>query len=163
MTAAFYLPLVSLLSSLNHPAPKVEPPLTAVVNVCDVQIQRQVEEATAAYTLKARWDLVSRERCEYLAEGGRITIRSGHSTQPLSAKFEFSALKQAFPDARAREVSSIGAPALVLDLPDSGTQVFALTGEHDYLMVSILGFGDSSHISQTAERLARAALRAWIG
>ena len=46
-----------------------------------------------------------------------------------------------------------------LDLPDAGTQVFVIDGEHRYLLVSILGFGDPARVSKAAERLAREAFK----
>jgi hypothetical protein len=157
MTAALYLPLVSLFSTFS-PQVHAPRPSVAVVNVCDAVTRRAVEDAVASYTMRARWDLLSRERCEYLADEGRVTIRYGHSHQALDVKSELAALKKAFPDSKARMVSTVAAPAILLDIRDSGAQVFAVAGDHDYVMVSILGFGESAHISETAQRLARSAM-----
>ena len=40
----------------------------------------------------------------------------------------------------------------------AGTQLHFIRGDRDYLMVSILGFGDAGAVSAAAEEIARAAL-----
>jgi hypothetical protein len=161
MTAAFYLPLM-LLFSVTGPAPRaskpVFPPLS--VHACDMVTKPDVEQALGRHLLKAGWKIQSsHRRCDYQAEGGQVTIRLEHSTAPLDPKIEFTALKKTFPGSRAKELAGMGAPAMLLDLPDAGTQVFVIDGEHRYLLVSILGFGDPARVSKAAERLAREAFK----
>jgi hypothetical protein len=88
-----------------------------------------------------------------------VTIRLEHSSVALDPKTEFAALKKTFPGSHARELSGMGAPAMLLDLPDAGTQVFVIDGQHHFLLVSVLGFGDPGVVSKAAERLAREALK----
>ena len=126
------------------------------VNVCDVVTKPDVEHALGRHILEAGWTTKSsKERCDYQAEGGQVSIRLEHSATVLNPKAEFEALKHTFPGSRARELLDMGAPAMLLDLPDAGTQVFVIDGEHRYLLVSILGFGDPARVSKAAEQLAR--------
>jgi hypothetical protein len=136
--------------------PKVRPVVPAV-HVCDSGLRRQVEQRF--FAVDGRWEVFSPERCEYLGDGGRVTIRFGRSREVLDARSEFAALKKAFPGARVRDLNGAGVAGIVLDLDDSGTQVFAVAGEHEYLMVSVLGFGEPARVSGVAEGLARGALK----
>ena len=45
-----------------------------------------------------------------------------------------------------------------LDVAGAGTQLHVIRGR-DYLMISILGFGDAAQVSNAADRLAKIALR----
>jgi len=158
---AFYLPLMFLFS-VTGPAPRAPKPvmLPPSVNACDMVTRPDVEQALGRHILEAGWKVKSsRQRCDYQAAGGQVTIRMEHSTAVLDPKTEFSALKKTFPGSKARELAGMGAPAMLLDLPDAGTQVFVIDGEHRYLLVSILGFGDPARVSKAAERLAREAFK----
>jgi hypothetical protein len=62
------------------------------------------------------------------------------------------------PDSSARVIAGLGSTAFFLDIAGAGTQLHAIRDDRDYVMVSILGFGDAPAVSGAAERLARAAL-----
>jgi hypothetical protein len=55
-------------------------------------------------------------------------------------------------------ISVLGGVAFFLDIAGAGTQLHFIRGDRDYLMVSILGFGDAGAVSAAAEEIARAAL-----
>src|SRR5215471_12645285 len=116
MTLLF--PLLALASTTAVPKPSVVVP----VNVCDSALRRQVEQRF--FAVDGRWEVLSSERCEYMGDGGRVTIRYGRSKTVLDPRNEFAALRKAFPDARARDLREAGVAGIVLDLDDSGTQVF---------------------------------------
>jgi hypothetical protein len=161
MSLTFFLPLMVMFSATG-PVPRAPKPVTLlpVINACDVVTKPDVEEALGRHMLEAGWQVRStRERCDYQAEGGQVTIRLEHSSAVLDPKTEFSALKKTFPGSHARELAGLGVPAMLLDLPDAGTQVFIIDGEHRYLLVSILGFGDPARVSKAAEQLAREAFK----
>ena len=161
MSPTFFLPLFVLFSATG-PVPRAPKPvlLAPSTSACDVVTRPDVEEALGRHLLEAGWQVHStHERCDYRAEGGQVTIRLEHSTAVLDAKAEFTALKKTFPGSHARELAGMGAPAMLLDLPDAGTQVFVIDGEHRYLLVSILGFGDPARVSKAAEQLAREAFK----
>jgi hypothetical protein len=46
----------------------------------------------------------------------------------------------------------------LLEIGDSGAQVHVIRGEHDYLMVSVLGLGNAARVAEIAEALASKAL-----
>jgi hypothetical protein len=153
---------LGFLSLTTGPVQRPPKPIqfSPAVKVCDVVTMPDVEQALGRHMLEAGWTTKSsRERCDYQAEGGQVSIRLEHSGAVLDPKVEFEALKNTFPGSRARELSDMGAPAMLLDLPDAGTQVFVIDGEHRYLLVSILGFGDPARVSKAAEQLAREAFK----
>jgi hypothetical protein len=160
MILALYLPLaISFSTDGARQVPKPLPPLR-VVNVCEVVTKPDVELALGRHLVGAGWTTrSSRERCDYQAEGGQVTIRLEHSATTLDPKTEFAALKKAFRGSHARQLAGMGAPAILLDLPEAGTQVFVIEGDHRYLLVSILGFGDAAKVSKAAELLARQAFQ----
>jgi hypothetical protein len=149
------------LFSVPTPTPRpTQPVAPKVLMACDVVTKPDVELALGRHLLEAGWQVRStRERCDYQAAGGQVTIRLENSSVALDPRTEFAALKNTFPGSQARELQGLGAPAMLLDLPEAGTQVFVIDGEHRYLLVSILGFGDPGRVSQAAERLAREAFK----
>ncbi len=96
--------------------------------------------------------------CDYGAGNGQVSI----TIQRLSGKpdiaAEIESLKRNIEDSSVRMVSGIGSAAFFLDIAGAGTQLHAIRDDRDYVMVSILGFGDAAQVSPAAERLARAAL-----
>jgi len=96
--------------------------------------------------------------CDYGAGNGQVSI----TIQRLNAKVDTSAeienLKKAIPESTVRMLSGLGSVAFFLDVAGAGTQLHAIRDDRDYVMVSILGFGDAAAVSTAAERLARAAL-----
>ena len=163
MSVALVLPLsIGLLFSATGSVSQPPKPIQFLraINVCDVVTRPDIEHALGRHMLEAGWTTKSsRERCDYQADGGQVSIRLEHSSAVLVPKIEFEALKNTFPGSHARELSGMGAPAMLLDLPDAGTQVFVIDGEHRYLLVSILGFGDPARVSKAAEQLAREAFK----
>lgn len=161
MSAAFLIPL-AMMFTVTSPGPRTPKAewIPPVLNACDVVTRPQVEEALGRHILEAGWTVHSTHaRCEYQAQGGQISIRLENSATPLDPKAEFEALMKTFPGSHTRLLTGLGAPAILLDLPDAGTQVFVIDGEHRYLLVSILGFGDADRVSKAAERLAREAFK----
>ncbi|HVX66694.1 MAG TPA: hypothetical protein VHA11_08840 [Bryobacteraceae bacterium] len=96
--------------------------------------------------------------CDYAGEGGQVSITVGHTQEFLDVAAEIDALKADLPQAQLREVKGIGTRAFFVDIPGAGTQLHVVRGQHDYLMVSVLGFGTAGQVSAAAEKLARRAL-----
>ena len=96
--------------------------------------------------------------CDYGAGKGQVSI----TIQRLGAKpdlaVEIASLKQSIPESSVRMAPSLGSAAFFLDVAGAGTQLHVIRDGRDYLMVSILGFGDAGQVSPAAERIARAAL-----
>jgi hypothetical protein len=96
--------------------------------------------------------------CDYGAGNGQVSI----TIQRLSAKVdigvEIESLTKSIPDSSVRVISGLGSTAFFLDIAGAGTQLHLIRDDRDYVMVSILGFGDAVAVSAAAERIARAAL-----
>lgn len=96
--------------------------------------------------------------CDYAGETGQVTITLRRAAAPLDLNAEIAGLRAAVPDARLLEIPFAGVRALLLDLHQSGAQLHILRNGRDYLLVSVLGFGNSAHARAVAESIAHRAL-----
>jgi hypothetical protein len=96
--------------------------------------------------------------CDYGAGNGQVSITIQRLNAKVDIATEIESLKTNIPESMVRMISGLGSTAFFLDIAGAGTQLHAIKGERDYVMVSILGFGDAAAVSTAAERLARAAL-----
>jgi hypothetical protein len=71
---------------------------------------------------------------------------------------ELASLKKEIPEGSARQATGFGTGSFYFDIPGAGTQLHALFGERQHLMVSILGFGEGAVPGGIAERIARRAI-----
>ncbi len=95
--------------------------------------------------------------CDYAAGDSRVSIVVQRLDQPLDLRAEIASLLAAIPEGTLRKGPDLGGAALFLDIGTAGTQLHLVNGS-SYLMISILGFGEPSRVSQAAETLARMAL-----
>ncbi len=96
--------------------------------------------------------------CDYGAGNGQVSITIQRLSTKLDIGVELESLKKSIPDSSVRVISGLGSTAFFLDITGAGTQLHAIRGDRDYVMVSILGFGDAAAVSGAAERIARTAL-----
>lgn len=96
--------------------------------------------------------------CDYTAGDGEVTIALVHSADKLDADEEIRQLKKILPKGAVREAEGVGVRAFFLDIPYAGAQLHVLRGDHDYLMVSVLGLGGPAQVSGAAVQIARKAL-----
>ena len=96
--------------------------------------------------------------CDYAAGGGQVSITVQRLAAKLDVPAEMRAMQQTIEGASVREAKGIGTVGFYLDIAGAGTQLHVIRGERDYVMVSVLGFGDAAAVSRAAEQLARAAL-----
>jgi hypothetical protein len=96
--------------------------------------------------------------CDYSRRHGQVSVTVQSLQQKLNLEPEIAALKESFPDSAIREATGLGARAFFLDIPGAGTQLYVIQGDSNFLMVSILGFGEAAQVSPAAEALARKAL-----
>ena len=98
--------------------------------------------------------------------GGTVSIVSGTIHEP---DWKRSLRFRAFPaqpgsavhlDAYAAwaRAPGFGGTAFFLDIAGAGTQLHIVRGDRNYLLVSVLGFGEAARVSRAAERMARKAL-----
>ena len=156
-----YLPLL-VLSVLTHSPSAV--PATPVgtletVTACVAATRADVEDALGQSVQPGREQVARLEStCDYTGFGGQVSIAVHHSEGKLDVPAEIASLKAALPDATLREVPGIGTRAFYLDMAGIGTQLHIIRGDHDYLLVSVLGFGDPADVAPAAEFIARKAL-----
>jgi hypothetical protein len=96
--------------------------------------------------------------CDYGTGNGQVSITLQRLSAKLDIPAEIESLKESIPESKARMAPGLGSVAFFLDIEGAGTQLHVIRDERDYVMVSILGFGDAAQVSAAAERLARAAL-----
>jgi hypothetical protein len=95
--------------------------------------------------------------CDYGAGNGQVSITIQRLTARVDIAAEIESLKASIPESTVRMISGFGSTAFYLDIAGAGTQLHVIRDDRDYVMVSILGFGDATAVSAAAERLARAA------
>jgi hypothetical protein len=96
--------------------------------------------------------------CDYGAGNGQVSITIQRISAKLDIPAEIENLKKSIEDSSIRMVTGLGTAAFYLDIAGAGTQFHVIRDDRDYVMVSILGFGEAAQVSAAAERLARAAL-----
>jgi hypothetical protein len=96
--------------------------------------------------------------CSYSRQHGLVSITLQRLQKKLNIEAEIAALKASIPDSTIRGADGLGERAFFLDMPGAGTQLYVIHGDSDFLMVSVLGFGEASRVSPAAESLARKAL-----
>jgi len=96
--------------------------------------------------------------CDFAGERGQISISLHHTVAALDFPGEIANLKAALPEARLVEIPMPGVRALLVDLDESGAQIHVLRNGRDYLLVSVLGFGNANHARAIAEGIAQRAL-----
>jgi len=157
-TLAYLLLLLSLVANTRPaPAPKAVP--IKAVTACLAVTRADLEQALGRSFSAGKEETSGAESsCDYAADGGQVTIMIHRLTDALDMPAELASLKSAIPGASLREVAGIGTRAFFLDIGDAGTQLHVIRGNRDYLLVSILGFGDATRVSAAAEKMARKAL-----
>jgi hypothetical protein len=154
------LSLLMLLASNSPSAMPARPALALrAETACSAATKADVEEAlghTVSNGKETRTDTGT--VCSYVGAGGEVTVLMQHAAARLDVPEEIRNLKESFPNATMREAPGIGKRAVFLDMPDIGTQLHVIRGDYDYLMISILGFGDATRVAPAVEKIARKAL-----
>ena len=96
--------------------------------------------------------------CDYGVGNGKVSITILRLHARLNVPAEIEGLQKTIEDSSVRLMTGLGTSAFYLDIAGIGTQLHVVREPGDYVMVSILGFGEASQVSAAAERLARAAL-----
>ena len=148
-------PLLLLLAA-STPAPKPALKPLAPLAPCEIVTNADVRQAFRRPFGKGSADASS---CEYAAFDHQVVaIKMKHSIARLEVRTEMVTLRKAFPEARMRDAKGFAAPAFFLDLPGVGTQLFVIRGEHDFLLVSVMGLGEPKKVAPAAAQVAKIAL-----
>jgi hypothetical protein len=154
------LPLLLTVLSHGHSAPPAgSPPALKPAAACAGITASDIEQALGEPVRKGQErNEALGSSCDYGHGDGHVTITVQHSRAALDLPREIESLRAAFPEATLRPASGIGTRAFFCDFPGGGTQLHILRGEHDYVLVSILGFGQPAEVAGAARRLAEKAL-----
>ncbi|HEY3441197.1 MAG TPA: hypothetical protein VGK29_10615 [Paludibaculum sp.] len=136
------------------PAPPMQR-ISACEGTTRQELQRDLGAAIQAGKLRQE---AGGSSCEYEGEGGHVSISLHHAVAVLDFEAEIHNLKAALPEARLVEIPMSGVRALLVDLDESGAQIHVLRGGRDYLLISVLGFGNAAHARVIAESIAQRAL-----
>jgi hypothetical protein len=149
LTAATHTP-----STVPVPVPKLK-----AQSACTVVTKAEIEAALGRPVSNGvEHKDTAQTTCDYTGGEGQITIALGHSPDKLDPDAEIAGLRKALPKGALREITDVGMRAYFLDIPHAGAQLHVVRGEHDYLMVSVLGFGGPAQVSEAAMSIARKAL-----
>ena len=154
------VPLAFLLSAATHTPRQAPPaPVLKIQTACTVVTQAEIETILGrAVSSGVEHKDPGGSTCDYTAGDGEITIAMAHTTDKLDPEAEVTELKKLLPKYAVRDAEGFGTRAYFVDVPNAGTQLHVLRGEHDYLMVSVLGFGAPAQVSGAAMKMVRAAL-----
>jgi hypothetical protein len=133
-------------------------PLRAVT-ACAAVTRPEVEQALGQSVLEGKEQTAATEStCDYTGVYGQVTVTIQKLPANPDIAAEIESLKQSIPGATVRNAGGLGPRAFFLDIKGAGTQLHVVRGERNYLLVSVLGFGEAAQVSAAAERLARTAL-----
>ena len=148
MPALFFLPLLFAVTYAG-----TAPAACSLVTAADV---RQALGRPVSKGAPSREG--SQSTCDYDGGSGQVTVTVQRLAAPLDLRAEVASLKVGIPEGSLREAPGIPARAFFLDIPGAGTQLYVIRGDTDFILVSVLGFGEATQVSAAAESLARKAL-----
>jgi hypothetical protein len=147
------------LASTSKPAVLQDARPLQSVTACSAISRGEIERSLGRALESGRESrVIDQSTCDYSSGTGQITITLHRLRKRLDFPAEVESLKTAIPRSTVRPVNGIGTRAFFLDIADAGTQLHIIRDDRDYVLISILGFGDAAHVSAAAERIARTIL-----
>jgi hypothetical protein len=135
------------------------PTFSKALGACSAVTATDLEDALGRRFGRGREENHGAEStCDYGAGNGQVSITIQRLNARLDIPAEIVSLEQSVEGSSVRMASGLGGTAFFLDIARAGTQLHVIRDGRDYVMVSILGFGEAAQVSTAAERLARAAL-----
>jgi hypothetical protein len=86
-----------------------------------------------------------------------VSLTIQHLDRDLNLAAEIAAMKREIEGSAARPAPAFGDRAFFLDIAGAGTQLHVIRGR-DYVMVSVLGFGEGRAAADAAGRMAAIVL-----
>jgi hypothetical protein len=155
---ALYLVFAAAISAKQMPL-AWRPEAPKVLGACSAVTPADLEHALGRRFGRGQEESRGGEStCDYGAGKGQVSITIQRLAAKVDVGAEVESLKKSIPDSSVRMISGLVGTALFLDIAGAGTQLHVIRGDRDYVMVSILGFGDASVVSAAAEEIARTAL-----
>ncbi len=159
MTALFYLPIAFALAGSTPPKAVLKQAAVKTVTACIAATQADVTEALGRAVGKGKEQTDAVEStCDYASGEAQVTVTIRRSAVKLDVPAQIADLKAAIPQGRIREFSGVGKQAFFMDLAGAGTQLHVIRSDSDYVLVSVLGFGEPEDVAKAAEKIARKVL-----
>ena len=158
-----HLPVLLLVAASTTPSTAPSKPgasaIRASVSACVAVTRADVSQVLGLAVEKVDEQAdPSASTCNYSRRHAMVQVTVQRLQQKLNIESEMAALKVSMPDAALREATGLGQRAFFLDIPGAGTQLYVIHGDSNFVMVSVLGFGEAAQVSGAAEALARKAL-----
>ena len=154
-----FLLLFAAAAVSGKPAVALKPAPSKAMGACSAVTTADLENALGRSFGRGQEESHGSEStCDYGAGNGQVSITIQRLRAKLDMPAEIASLKQTIEHSSVRMISGLGSAAFYLDIAGAGTQLYVIRDDRDYVMVSILGFGDAEAVSAAAERMARAAL-----
>ena len=151
--------ILALAAVSHHLAPISQPAKN--LSACSAITRFDVQFALGRSVSKPEEERsVNTSTCDYATHRGRVTITLQRLDREPETLSEIAALQREIDGAMARPAPAFGENAFFLDIPGGGTQLHVIRGRN-YLLVSVLGFGEASVVAPAAEKMARTALSRW--
>lgn len=162
MESVLPLAYFSALLAVVSPAARLPVPSPAAprsVTACAAVTRADVQDALGQPIAKSEEETDGVEStCDYAGAIGQVTILIRRFPERLNIPAEIAGIIKNVPNSKVRTAAGIGTHAFFVDIAGAGTQLHVMRGEHQYLMISLLGFGEGPHVSAAATKIARKAL-----
>ena len=150
------LSLLLFLAAAGSGAPVVGRPVKAV-GACSAVTANDVERALGRRVARGTEETRGADStCDYASGNGLVSITLQRLRAPVDLTLEIASLKKEVEDSSVRLAPEFG--GFFLDIAGAGTQLHVIRENREYVMISILGFGDAAQVSAATERLAKIAL-----
>jgi hypothetical protein len=147
-----------LAAAAGHTVVPAAKPVARPVTACLAVTRGDVESALGRRVGKGEEESsAGTSSCDYVSPRGRVTIIVQRLAGQVDVGAESAALEREIEGSKARIATGFGEAAFFLDILGGGTQLHVIRGR-DYLLVSVLGFGEAEQVWDAVERLARTAL-----
>lgn len=154
--------LIPLLFAAAAARPTAVPParpIAKAVTACLAVTRADVQFALGrSVSLAQPAESATQSTCDYATESARVTITLQRLDHDVDLPVEIAALQKEIEGSTVRPAAAAGPQSFFLDIAGAGTQLHVIRGR-EYLLVSVLGFGDASQVASAALRLAFTALR----
>ncbi len=130
-----------------------------VATACSTATREEVRRALGVEIAQGMEERKGAESsCTFQGEGGQVVLTVLRSDRPLGLAEGLDALRSALPAAKVAVAPLGKGSALMVDLGAEGVQWHVVQRERQYLMVSVLGFGDAAEMAPRAAQIALIAL-----
>ena len=150
------LSLLLFLAAARGGLPATSRPVKAV-GACSAVTAADVERALGRRFVRGNEETRGADStCDYVSGNGQVSITMQRLRAPVDLELEIASLVKDVEDSSVRLAPEFG--GFFLDIAGAGTQLHAIRGDREYVMISILGFGNAPQVSIAAERLVKIAL-----